>query len=73
NGSFKTKELSCGSISLSFIVVLAFLREVVDGSIGMEWGTTLTPALLMMGFDPLQVGLAVLISQLAGNPSVTTN
>jgi len=49
------------------IVILAFLLEVVDASIGMGYGTILTPALLMIGFDPLQVVPAVLVSQLAGD------
>lgn len=50
-----------------FVVILAFLLEVVDASMGMGYGTILTPALLMIGFDPLQVVPAVLVSQLAGD------
>jgi uncharacterized membrane protein YfcA len=49
------------------IVVSAFLLEVLDASFGMGYGTALTPMLLMMGFDPLQVVPAVLVSQLAGD------
>jgi len=49
------------------VVILAFLLEVVDASIGMGYGTILTPVLLMIGFDPLQVVPAVLVSQLAGD------
>jgi len=49
------------------VVILAFLLEVVDSSSGMGYGTILTPALLIIGFDPLQVVPAVLISQLAGD------
>lgn len=49
------------------IVVLAFLLEVVDSSVGMGYGTILTPVLLMIGFDPLQVVPGVLVSQLAGD------
>ncbi len=49
------------------VVILAFLLEVVDASIGMGYGTILTPVLLIIGFDPLQVVPAVLVSQLPGD------
>lgn len=49
------------------VVILAFLLEVVDSSIGMGYGTILTPVLLIIGFDPLRVVPAVLVSQLAGD------
>ncbi len=49
------------------LVILAFLLEVVDSSSGMGYGTILTPVLLMIGFDPVQVVPAVLVSQLAGD------
>ena len=45
----------------------AFLLEVVDASVGMGYGTILTPALLVIGYDPLRVVPAVLVSQLAGD------
>lgn len=48
------------------ITVSGFMMEVVDGAIGMGYGTILAPVLLMMGFDPLQIVPAVLISQLVG-------
>ena len=46
------------------IVVLAFLCEYVDSSLGMGYGTTLTPLLLIMGYKPLQIVPAVLLSEL---------
>lgn len=49
------------------MVFSAFLFEVVDASLGMGYGTILTPMLLMLGFDPLQVVPPVLVSQLAGD------
>ena len=49
------------------VVILAFLLGVVDASTGMGYGTILTPILLIVGFDPLQVVPAVLVSQLAGD------
>lgn len=48
------------------VAVLAFLCEYMDASIGMGYGTTLTPLLLIIGFLPLEVVPAVLLGQLAG-------
>jgi len=51
-----------------FVVVAAIslICEYFDASIGMGYGTTLTPVLLIMGFLPLEVVPAVLLGQLAG-------
>ena len=46
------------------IGVIAFLAEYVDSALGMGYGTTLTPVLLMMGYEPMQVVPAVLLSEL---------
>ncbi len=43
---------------------LAFFAELIDSSMGMGYGTTLTPLLLILGFEPLQVVPAILISEL---------
>jgi len=48
------------------IAILALLCEYMDGSIGMGYGTTLTPLLLIIGLPPLDVVPAVLLGQLAG-------
>ena len=42
---------------------LAFLCEFVDSTLGMGYGTSLTPILLLMGFEPLQIVPAVLFSE----------
>lgn len=47
-----------------FIIVLAFLCEYIDSSLGMGYGTTLTPILLIMGYNPLQIVPSVLLSEL---------
>jgi len=47
-----------------FVLLLAFVAEYVDSTLGMGYGTTLTPVLLLMGFEPLQVVPAVLLSEL---------
>jgi|Deesub1362B_J571_1020462.scaffolds.fasta_scaffold00625_9 hypothetical protein len=42
---------------------IAFLCEYFDSSIGMGYGTTLTPILVALGFSPIQVVPGVLLSQ----------
>ena len=46
------------------IVGIAFFAEYLDSSLGMGYGTSLTPILLLIGFEPLQVVPAVLLSEL---------
>lgn len=53
------------SLGLGIIViVIAFIAEYVDSTIGMGYGTSLSPILLLMGFEPLQVVPAILLSEL---------
>lgn len=54
-------------MELEIIAVLfgmAFLCELVDSTLGMGYGTTLTPVLLFMGYEPMQVVPAILLSEL---------
>ncbi|MDY6913554.1 MAG: sulfite exporter TauE/SafE family protein [Planctomycetota bacterium] len=53
-----------GLIWLLSIPVIAFVCEYVDSTVGMGYGTTLTPLLLILGFGPLQIVPAVLFSEL---------
>lgn len=46
-----------------FVALLAFLAEYVDSSLGMGYGTALTPLLLLLGFSPLNVVPVVLLSE----------
>ncbi len=46
------------------IILLAFLCEYIDSSLGMGYGTTLTPLLLIMGYQPLQIVPCILLSEL---------
>ncbi|MBN1896284.1 MAG: sulfite exporter TauE/SafE family protein [Candidatus Aenigmarchaeota archaeon] len=46
------------------IALMAFFAEYADSSLGMGYGTSLTPILLLMGFEPLQVVPSVLVSEL---------
>ena len=45
-----------------FILVIAFILEYFDATLGMGYGTALTPVLLIIGLEPLQIVPAVLIS-----------
>ncbi len=55
-------ELSLGFIIS--IIIIAFLCEYMDSTLGMGYGTTLTPVLLLFGFKPLQIIPVVLLSEL---------
>ena len=46
------------------MIGIAFICEFVDSSIGMGYGTTLTPVLLLMGFSPVEIVPAILLSEL---------
>lgn len=48
------------------VATVSLLCEYVDASLGMGYGTTLTPLLLIIGFLPLEVVPAVLLGQLVG-------
>jgi len=45
------------------IILLAFICEFVDSSLGMGYGTTLTPLLLVFGYEPAELVPAVLFSE----------
>jgi len=52
-------------LELSLVIVfMAFICEYIDSSIGMGYGTTLTPLLLLMGYQPLQIVPSILLSEL---------
>ena len=46
------------------VFLVAFGCEFVDSTLGMGYGTTLTPLLILVGFSPLQIIPAVLLSEL---------
>jgi uncharacterized membrane protein YfcA len=45
------------------LVLLALACEYVDSTLGMGYGTTLTPVLLLMGYEPAQIVPSVLLSE----------
>lgn len=47
------------------VAIVAFISEYLDSGLGMGYGTALAPILIIMGYDPLKVVPAILISQLA--------
>lgn len=54
-------------LTLIFIVIMimtAFICEYVDSTLGMGYGTALTPILLLLGFSPLQIVPTILLSEL---------
>jgi len=51
-------------VAIFFVGIIAFLSEYLDSGLGMGYGTVLAPILIIMGYDPLKVVPAILISQL---------
>jgi uncharacterized membrane protein YfcA len=52
-----------GPAAMLLVFLAAMFCEYVDSSLGMGYGTTLTPLMLLAGFDPLQVVPCVLLSE----------
>ncbi len=50
-----------------FVLLLAFLIELINASLGMGWGTIFTPVLLLLGFPAVIAVPAVLLSQGLGS------
>ncbi len=46
------------------LIILAFFCELIDSTLGMGYGTTLTPVLMIIGFGPLAIIPCVLLSEL---------
>lgn len=53
--------------SLAILGVVSFIAQIIDLSLGMGYGTTLSPILILLGFPPMQVVPALLISELAAD------
>jgi uncharacterized membrane protein YfcA len=48
---------------ITWLIPIAFMAELFDSSVGMGYGTSLTPILLLLGFEPLEIVPAVLLSE----------
>jgi uncharacterized protein len=46
------------------ILFIAFICEYMDSTLGMGYGTTMTPVLMLFGFSPLSIVPVVLLSEL---------
>lgn len=46
------------------IGLITFMSEYLDSGLGMGYGTALAPILIIMGYDPIKVVPAILVSQL---------
>lgn len=57
-------ESSLATSAILAVFAAALACEYLDSSLGMGYGTTLTPLLLLAGFEPLQIVPAVLFSEL---------
>ncbi len=57
------REGSLGAGVVLVVFLAALMCEYVDSTLGMGYGTTLTPLLLLAGFAPLQIVPAVLLSE----------
>ena len=53
-------------IELLILFLLGIILEIVDSSIGMGYGTILTPTLIFLGYSPIIIIPAVLFSQAIG-------
>lgn len=53
-------------VKMFLILVAAFICELIDSSLGMLYGTILSPLLISLGFDPLLVVPSILFSQAIG-------
>jgi hypothetical protein len=56
--------LTLASDTVVLVFIAALVCEYLDSSLGMGYGTTLTPLLLLAGFEPLAIVPAVLLSEL---------
>ena len=52
-----------GAASVLALFAAALCCEFIDSGLGMGYGTTLTPLLLLVGFEPLQIVPCVLFSE----------
>lgn len=55
------------------LIIMALIMEIVDSSLGMMYGTLLSPVLIGAGFEPLVVVPAIVISQALGGIAGTVS
>ncbi len=53
-------------VDLILLILGGFLGELLDSSLGMLYGTILSPVLIIAGYDPLIVVPSILLTQAVG-------
>ena len=51
-------------IVVLILIILSFICEYMDSTLGMGYGTTLAPVFMLMGFTPSEIVPAILVSEL---------
>ncbi len=60
-----TPELTGGKTIIWWVVLLAVVFEFLDSAAGMGYGTAITPMLLAVGFQPIQIVPVIMMQQAA--------
>lgn len=58
-----TKGVIPVTANILILILICFVCELMDSSLGMGYGTTLTPILLAIGYEPLQIVPTILLSE----------
>jgi len=59
--------MAVSPIDFVILIILSFIPAVIDSSFGMGYGFIVTPLLLILGYNPIQIIPAILVSSLVGN------
>ncbi len=70
-GHTASSSLAGKPMTFFLLLILAFAAELIDSSLGMGYGTILSPVLIVMGFSPLVVVPSILLSQAFGGFSAS--
>ncbi len=57
--------------NILMLMFVCFFCELMDSSLGMGYGTTLTPILLAIGYEPLQIIPTILVSEFLSGMSAS--
>jgi uncharacterized membrane protein YfcA len=59
--------MTFSTIDFILLALLSFVPSVIDSSFGMGYGFIVTPLLLILGYNPLQIIPSILVSSIVGN------
>ena len=54
-------------VDFVFLAFISFVPAIIDSSFGMGYGFIITPLLLVLGYNPIRIIPAILVSSLVGN------